>query len=289
MYHVWTNSTMLFQRAIRMQPDTVEWQSSYAILSAENLDEKIKKLFADRLEELRSAKERDPGNLCIAALYLEAKAASIKHEARELAEKILERPMNNYCGIDPLLTLYRKHISVNEAVEMATEALRRHPDSRYVKRSAAKCYSNKILSHCSNPDPRRIKEAISLWEEVVAAYPESSLQEKITLADLQAKLDKEKADQIYKELLEQREDLDPAGKQMLYNFYAKHLYFSGNETCRSIEYHMKAAEIQETSKYRQKSLRELEKTLKRNTDPEMCQEIKEFLENLKASESVSQD
>ncbi|XP_008404650.2 interferon-induced protein with tetratricopeptide repeats 1-like isoform X2 [Poecilia reticulata] len=281
----------LFQRAIRMQPDTVEWQSSYAILSAENIDEKIKKLFADRLEELRSAKERDPGNLCIAALHLEAKAASIKHEARELAEKILERPMNNYCGIDPLLSLYRKHISVDEAVEIAKEALRKHPDSRYVKRSAAKCYNNKILSHRSDHDPRRTKEAISLWEEVVAAYPESSLQEKITLADLQAKLDKEKAEQIYKELLEQRQDLDAEGLQMLYCHYAKHLYFMKCNSRESTEYHMRAAEIQETSKYRQKSLRELEKTLKRNTDPEMCREIKEFLEklNIQPSESVSQD
>ncbi|PWA31593.1 hypothetical protein CCH79_00020027 [Gambusia affinis] len=63
---------------------------------------------------------------------------------------------------------------------------RKHPDSPYEKRSAAKCYTKQILSHRSNPDPRRITEAIGLWEEVIAAYPESSLQETL---DLQTKGD----------------------------------------------------------------------------------------------------
>ncbi|MEQ2297567.1 hypothetical protein AMECASPLE_035960 [Ameca splendens] len=271
----------LFKKAIQMQPDTLEWQSISAILSAQNLEENIKKLYADRLEEMRSAKERDPDNLCVAALYLQAQADSIKHEARELAERILERPMNNYCGIVPLLDLYTKHISVDEAVEIAKEALRRHPDSRYTKRSAAKYYTRKIFAQRSNPDPRRIDEAISLWEEVIKAYPESSLEEKMCLADLYAKVDIEKADQIYKELLEQ-DGLDPAGKQLLYNRYAKHLYFIRDESKSSTEYHMKAAEIKEESKYRQNSITELEKTSGRNKDPEMCGKIKEFLTNLKA-------
>ncbi|XP_047230681.1 interferon-induced protein with tetratricopeptide repeats 5-like [Girardinichthys multiradiatus] len=271
----------LFKKAIQKQPDTLEWQSSSAILSAQNLEENIKKLYAERLEELRSAKERDPDNLCVAALYLEAQAASIKHEARELAERILERPMNNYCGIVPLLDLYTKHISVDEAVEIAKEALRRHPDSRYTKRSAAKSYTRKIFAQRSYPDPRRIDEAIRLWKEVIKAYPESSLEEKMCLADLYAKVDIEKADQIYKELLEQ-DGLDPAGKQMLYNCYARHLFFIRDESKSSAEYHMKAAEIKEESKYRQSSITELEKTSGRNEDPEMCREIKEFLTKLKA-------
>ncbi|XP_035988259.1 interferon-induced protein with tetratricopeptide repeats 2-like [Fundulus heteroclitus] len=274
----------LFQRAIQMQPDVVEWQSSYAILRAQTLEAEIKKLYADRLEELRSAKERDPDNLCVAALYLGAQAAAIKQEARELAERVLERPMNNFSGIDPLLTLFKKHISADEAVEIVKEALRRNPDSRYTKRSAAKWYTKKIFSERSNPDSTRIDRAISLWEEVIAAYPQSSLKEKISLADVYAKKDKDKADQIYKELLDQR-DLDPAEKQMLFCRYAKHLYFSNNEKSSSIEFHLEAAKIPEESKYRQNSIRELEKTLERNDDTEMCEKIKEFLTTLNVQPS----
>uniref|UniRef100_A0A3B5LR94 Uncharacterized protein n=1 Tax=Xiphophorus couchianus TaxID=32473 RepID=A0A3B5LR94_9TELE len=230
----------LFQRAIRMQPDTVEWRSSYAILSTEFLTKRQTILEPEVFERLRSAKEQDPGNLYVAALYLEARAAKqeqIHDEARELAERILERPMNGYCGFGPLLRLYRKHISKDEAVEIAIEALRRHPDSRYTKKSSAKCYRKQIFGKQSNPDGSRMDEAICLWDEMIAAHPESGLKDKITLADLHAtqQKTKDKADEIYKKLLEEREDLDPAGLQMLYCRYAKHLYFSGHDSGRSID------------------------------------------------------
>ncbi|KAM4738913.1 interferon-induced protein with tetratricopeptide repeats 5-like [Anableps anableps] len=252
----------LFQRAIRMQPDTVEWQSSRAILSAETFKDNIKKLRADRLETLRSANERDPENLYVAALHLEARAAhgeQIQDEARELVEKLKEKPANSYSGISPLLH----------------EALKQ---TQY-KRSAAESLTKNIFFKDYKYDSSEINKAISLWEEVVAAYPESSLEDTLTLADLYAKVDEERAEQIYNALLE-RKDLDPAEKQMLYNFYAKHLYFVKTKNRSSIEYHMRAAEIPEESKYRQKSIRELKKTLKRNKDPELCREINELLTKL---------
>uniref|UniRef100_A0A3Q2PGY7 Uncharacterized protein n=1 Tax=Fundulus heteroclitus TaxID=8078 RepID=A0A3Q2PGY7_FUNHE len=240
-----------------------QWEEKLPINGKENL-----RSYA--ILRLRSAKERDPENLC--------------QEARELAERVLESPMNNFSGINPLLTLFKKHISADEAVEIVKEALRRNPDSRYTKRSAAKWYTKKIFSERSNPDSTRINRAISLWEEVIAAYPQSSLKEKISLADVYAKKDKDKADQIYKELLDQR-DLDPAEKQMLFCRYAKHLYFSNNEKSSSIEFHLEAAKIPEESKYRRNSIRELEKTLERNEDTEMCEKIKEFLTTLNVQPS----
>ncbi|KAK5615685.1 hypothetical protein CRENBAI_023368 [Crenichthys baileyi] len=44
---------------------------------------------------------------------------------------------------------------------------------------------------------------------------------------------------------------------------------------------MKAAEIQEESMYRQKSITELEKISGRNKDPEMCRRIKDLLTRLR--------
>ncbi|XP_015254082.1 PREDICTED: interferon-induced protein with tetratricopeptide repeats 2-like [Cyprinodon variegatus] len=273
----------LFQRAVRMQPDNVEWQSSLAILSAQRLKEDINKLHSENLERLRAATERDPDNLCVAVLYLEAQAASVKNQARELAERILERPINNYSGFEPLLSLYRKHISVDAAAEIVTEALRRNPNSRYAKRSAAKWLTKNIFSDRGNPDTRIIDKAIRLWEEVIKAYPESSLEEKISLADVHTKVDIKKADQMYSELLD-RKDLDPAEKQMLYCRYAKHLYFIKKDSEESIKYHMKAAEIQEQSKYRQKSITELKKVLEKNNDSEICKKIQAFLTSLNIEE-----
>ncbi|MEQ2195954.1 hypothetical protein XENOCAPTIV_020990, partial [Xenoophorus captivus] len=269
----------LFKKAIQKQPDTLEWQSSYVILSAEAFKDDLKKLYAERLETLRSARERDPNNLCVAALYLEARAAhgvQIQDEARSLAEKLKERPASSYNGISPLLRLYRKFKSEVNADETSEEAQRQTQS----KRSAAEGLTKKIFSQDYKPD--EINEAIRLWEEVISADPKSKfgLEDQITLATLYAKVDKEKADQIYKELLG-REDLDPAAKQMLYNLYAKHLFFIGKDIRRSTEFHMKAAEIPVESMYRHKSITELEKTLVRNKDPEMCRRIRDLLTRLR--------
>ncbi|XP_015254062.1 PREDICTED: interferon-induced protein with tetratricopeptide repeats 1-like, partial [Cyprinodon variegatus] len=271
----------LFQRAVRMQPDNVEWQTSWAILSADPFKAYMKDMTPDVLEKVKSATERDPDNLYVAALYLDAQGAKgeqIQDEAKDLVVKILEKPMHNYCGINLLMKLYTKYISVDEAIEIADEVLKRHPDSRFVKRSAAKCYTKKIFSQEGNPDPRIINKTIHLWEEVIDAYSECSLKEKISLAAIYSKVDIEKADQIYRELLD-REDLDPAEKQMLYKYYADYLYFDKNDTCGSIEYHMMAVEIQEESVYRQFSIDKL-KNIKRLRDPEMQRRIKELLTSL---------
>uniref|UniRef100_A0A3Q2PGX4 Uncharacterized protein n=1 Tax=Fundulus heteroclitus TaxID=8078 RepID=A0A3Q2PGX4_FUNHE len=269
----------LFQRAIQMQPDVVEWQSSYAILRAEAFKDNLKKLYTEKLEILRSAKERDPGNLYVAALYLEARAAKgelIQGEVGALAEKLKEMPAGSYSGISPLLRLNIRFKPEDTAEEPADEALRQTQD----RRSAAEVLAKKILFKGYKPDQSEINKAISLWKEVIDADPGFSLQDQITLASIYAKVkvEVEKADRVYKELLK-RDNLDPAEKQMLYNRYAKHIYFLRNEKVESIEFHMKAAEIEVESNSRQSSITELEKTLKRK-DPEMCRKIRELLTRL---------
>ncbi|XP_038153164.1 interferon-induced protein with tetratricopeptide repeats 1-like isoform X2 [Cyprinodon tularosa] len=271
----------LFQRAVRMQPDNVEWETSWAILSADPFKAYMKDMTPDVLEKVKSATERDPDNLYVAALYLDAQGAKrkqIQDEANDLAIRILEKPMHNYCGINLLMKMYRKYISLDEAIEIADEVLKRHPDSRFVKRSAAKCYTKKIFSQEGNPDPRIINKTIRLWEEVIYAYSECFLKEKISLAAIYSKVDIEKADKIYRELLD-RQDLDPAEKQMLYKYYADYLYFDKNDTCGSIEYHIMAVEIQEEPVYRQFSI-DKQKNIIRFRDPEMQRRIKELLTSL---------
>ncbi|XP_014879845.1 uncharacterized protein LOC106941366 [Poecilia latipinna] len=267
-----------------MQPDIVEWQSSYAILTAEFFNDRLKQLYADRLETLRCANEQDPDNLCLAALYLEARAKNgenVQDEARELAGKLKEKPANSYSGVSPLLSLNRKFKLEDDADESPDEALNQTPQQR----SDAESLTKKILSKGYELDNNEVNRAIRLWDEVIQNDPQPKLEDKITVASIQAKLDKEKAEQIYKELLEQREDLDPAGKQMLYNFYAKHLFFMKYNSRESTEYHMRAAEIQEESKYRHASITELKKTLtketsRRNGDADLCKRIRELLARL---------
>ncbi|XP_053179043.1 interferon-induced protein with tetratricopeptide repeats 1-like [Scomber japonicus] len=272
-----------FERAIRMQPDMVEWQTSHVIVLENIYGHGDRLLDENILEKMRIAKENDPDNLYLAALYLKAcakKGRKIEDEACELAEKVLRKPLSRYSGIRPLLTLYRIYVSEDKAIDLAEEALERHPDKRHLKWCAANCYKWRIYSYKDNPiEPRMIDRAISLYKEVISLYPDSSTKEKIALANIHAKLNhgQDDADQIYQDLLES--DLEPASRQMLYNSYAKYLYFNRKESYKAIEYHMKAAQIPQQSAYRKRSIIALEWFKERRRHP-MCREIEEFLANL---------
>ncbi|XP_037626182.1 interferon-induced protein with tetratricopeptide repeats 1-like [Sebastes umbrosus] len=271
-----------FQRAIRMQPDMVEWHTSHVIGLENALRHIDKKLEADIFEKMKIAKEHDPKNLYLTALYLEAcakKGKKIESDARELARRVLRKPISSYSGIKPLLRLYRIHVSMDEAIDLAEEVLERHPDERYLKRCAAICYKKRIFLHRDNPlEHGMIDRAISLHREVITLYPLSSLTRKISLANIYAQDNRQdEADQIYEELLES--DLDAEGAQMLYNYYAKYVHFMRKESYKSIEYHMRAAAIPQQSSWRKDSIRTLERIRGRNRN-RMCGEIDECLSNL---------
>uniref|UniRef100_A0A3Q2GBG4 Uncharacterized protein n=1 Tax=Cyprinodon variegatus TaxID=28743 RepID=A0A3Q2GBG4_CYPVA len=272
----------LIQRAVKMQPDNVEWQSSWVILLADPFLDNMEDMPPYVLEKVRSATEQDPDNLYVAALYLRARAAKgeqIQDEAKRLAERILESSPSSYNGISHLRRLYVDYMSTDEGIKLADEALRRYPDWPHAKGLAAICYRNKVLSPDFKPSSQSgiVTRAISLWEEKIDLYGESNLRDQITLANLYAMMDKEKAEQIYREMLN-RNNLDLAEEQMLYNCHAKYLFYNRKDNYRSIEYHMMAAKIPWESEYRQTSIKELEKTLKRSKDPKILNLFAPFSE-----------
>ncbi|XP_069009624.1 interferon-induced protein with tetratricopeptide repeats 2-like [Embiotoca jacksoni] len=265
-----------FQRAIRMQPGMVEWQTSRVLaLPNDGSDANI-------LKEMRVAIQNDPENLYLAAVYLEACGpveGDIGSKARELATRVLRKPVSSYSGIVPLLRVYRKCLSLDEAIDLAEQALDKHPDERYLKRCAARCYKWRIYSQKDNPLKHiMIDKAIRLFEDVISCYPDSSLDMKIDLASIYQELNNQaKADQIFEGLL--GSNLDDDEKQMLYKRYAAYLKFCKNEQNKSIDYLMKAAAIKGKSVHRDYSI----KTLKRIRDgrrSQRCAEIEEFLFNL---------
>ncbi|XP_044056667.1 interferon-induced protein with tetratricopeptide repeats 5-like [Siniperca chuatsi] len=270
-----------FEKAIRMQPDMVEWRTSQVIGLVNASKHSKTGLGADILEKMRIAKEQDPESLYLAVHYLEQyakKGERIEDEARELGRKVLRNPISSYSGMKAVLRVYRNHVSVDEAIDLAEEALEKHPDVRYLKRCAALCYKWKIIFFReSRPKQSAIDRAIILHKEVISLYPHSSLVKKIDLANIYAKSNPSKAEPIYQELL--KSDLEPADKQMLYNNYAKYLNFDRQDRNRSIKYHMKAAEIPQQSFFRENSITVLEKIKDRSRN-RMCREIEEFLANL---------
>ncbi|KAL7396633.1 hypothetical protein ABVT39_009071 [Epinephelus coioides] len=217
-----------FEKAIRMQPGMVEWNTSHVTGLVGAFKHSETGLEADILEKMRLAKEQDPENLYLAALYLEQcakKGDTIEDEARELARKVLRNPVSSYSGINPLLWVYRCYVSIDEAIDLAEEALKNHPDERYLKRCAAVCYIRKINTD-SLPEQSMIDRAISLLETVISLYPHSSLMKKLDLANIyvMSNKDQAKAEQIYNELVNHqllKSDVAPVYKQLIYNHYAR--------------------------------------------------------------------
>ncbi|KAM8745120.1 interferon-induced protein with tetratricopeptide repeats 1-like [Acanthopagrus schlegelii] len=272
-----------FQRAIRMQPDMVEWKTSYVLALASASKHSSTGLEADVLEKMRIAKEEDPENLFLAVRYLEQNAEMmererVEDEAGELAQRILKNPVSSYNGLKPLLWVYFEFVSVDEAIDLAEKALRRHPDVPYLESCAALCYKWIITSRGSFPEQSTIDRAISLHEELISLYPQSSLVKKIDLASIYAKSkhSQAKAEQIYQELLER--DLDPEEKQMVYNRFANYLNIDRRDRQGSIQYHMKAAEIPYKSRFRENSIRVLGKI--KDAFRKRAEDLEEFLQNL---------
>uniref|UniRef100_A0A3Q3X3B0 Uncharacterized protein n=1 Tax=Mola mola TaxID=94237 RepID=A0A3Q3X3B0_MOLML len=135
-----------FQRAIRMQPDMVEWHTSHVLALASTFNQQNKPLEANIFEKIKVAKQHDPENLYLVAVYLDAcakKGEKIQDEVRLLARKVLSKPVSSYSGIKPILNLCKMYVSMDEAIDLAEEVLERHPDNRYLKACAASCYAYK--------------------------------------------------------------------------------------------------------------------------------------------------
>ncbi|XP_062251229.1 interferon-induced protein with tetratricopeptide repeats 1-like [Platichthys flesus] len=272
-----------FQRAIRMQPDVVEWQTSHVILLVNMSKRNATGVEEDIMEKLRKAKEQDPENLYLAAIYLLqlAKKGQIDQSgACELATKVLRNPVSSYSGIRPLLWFYRTFTSIDEAVALAEETLKLHPDERYLKRCAALCYRWKIWEKNSRPSPSLIKKGIRAHKDLISIYPDTSFMKRIQLANMYARSEKKKAksEKIFQQLLE--EDLEPAEQQVFFTIYAKHLFFNQQQSNMSIMYHMKAVEIPIKSFYQESSIQALEKIRHRKGN----QEVDRFLSRLRESQ-----
>ncbi|XP_069378794.1 interferon-induced protein with tetratricopeptide repeats 1-like [Paralichthys olivaceus] len=267
-----------FQRAIRMQPDMVEWQTSH-VLGLVNMSKHSEGVEADIMEKLRQATEQDPENLYLAVIYLHqlAKKGQIdKCRARELATKVLMNPASSYGGLKPLLRFYKAFTSIDEALALAEDALKKHPEERYLKRCVGLSCKWKIWSE-KCPDPSMIKKGICVHEELISLYPDSCFKKKMDLASIYSKSERTlaKCEEIFQQLL--ADDLDPPERQVLFNHYAKHLFFIRRQPKRSIEYHMKVAEIPNESFYQKDSIKALEKIRYRKDN----RRVDEFLVRLK--------
>ncbi|KAM9831942.1 interferon-induced protein with tetratricopeptide repeats 1B-like [Neosynchiropus ocellatus] len=284
----------LLLAAVEGEPERVEWKTTLVLASVRAQKHK-RFLNRETWQRLHRARQEDPKNLCIAVtlLYHQARRGEdVEDEAWELARQVLRSPVSSYSGLKQLLRLYKDFLSIDEAVQMAEDALREHPDERYLKRCAALSYYWKITCNKGAPVTSSMKDrAIRLHQEVIALYPDTCLVKKMHLADVHAQTVQEHlrnpermknqatADRMYQELFKHYPD--PANQQLLFNHYGR-LWNRRKNYRHALECHKSAAMMEPQGYYRDLSIKFLQITLARYT--KWAAEIEEFLENLPGDE-----
>ncbi|XP_076141329.1 interferon-induced protein with tetratricopeptide repeats 2-like [Alosa pseudoharengus] len=267
-----------FEMALRGDPDRKEWHVGLAIAKYK-LYEGNDELTEEIIEQIKIAKTKDPDNLHMLAIYWNAlakvgrKTEETVIEVHDLAQQL--KP--DLDGLGDILHFLRLHDSLDSALQVGEEIVRKHPFEREAKKQLALCYKWKIFEMQGISDLSELmKRGINIYEEVIRLYPHY-LRGKMDLAGIYAKSGNVgKADQIYMDLLNNTEDLEPGARQLLYNRYGCHLNWLKRSSSESIDYHKKAAKIPKQSREREKSVKILRTIVNRGTH-RRCSEIRDFL------------
>lgn len=230
----------------------------------------------------------DPNDLLLQSIYVlkkfELQGENVDEEMQSLLEKSIET--KNLSGLSSIFYYYRNYSTEKGFHE--GERVRKHfPTSTKVLKIVADLHKWKVYNMRGNTEQREnlARKSIELFEELVKHYPDH-LKVKLALASLhQNAHNTEKANEIYQQLLSETDDVMPHHRQQqLYYFYAGFLYHSRSRLSRdSVYFYMKAAAIPEMTARRQKSIKILEKIIRRGRDPR-CAEIQSFLEGLMNSD-----
>ncbi len=249
--------------ALKAEPERKEWHRGLAMAMsrAYTIYDCSPELKAEIVKQLEIAHEKEPNNLFLHALYLEKLSEVHQEDNERQMQDLLEKTLETG-DLKCLGTIFRyfRTISVDKAIDAAERAREKFPTSNRALKYLAICKKWKVYSMKDDNMERRAlaRESSELFEEVVRHYPDS-LRERVALASMHRYAgNRERANEIYKQLLSEKDDLPPHSQQYIYYCYASHLY-----NCRrlddSIYYHMKAAEIPVNTVDKQKSIKILKK------------------------------
>ncbi|XP_056333349.1 interferon-induced protein with tetratricopeptide repeats 1-like [Danio aesculapii] len=273
-----------FKMALEAEPERKEWHKGLAAAMnrAFIYTELTPELKAEILEKVKKAAEMDPNDLFLQSLYVlkksEVQGENVDEEIQSLLEKFISTA--NLVGL-PLIIEYFKGISYGRAIEVVQRFQEIFPSSSTLLRILANLYKWKVFSMKEDSMERQIwvQKSIELYEEVVVHYPDC-VKGRLDLASLYCYAhNTKKAEEIYQQLLSEDNTLPPHTKQLLYYSYACYLHHTRQFRDKSINFHMKAAEIQNNSYYKDKSIMILQKTVQ-NGNNSRCGEIERFLKNV---------
>ncbi|TRY77540.1 hypothetical protein DNTS_001959 [Danionella cerebrum] len=253
-----------FKMALKAEPNRKEWHKGLALaMSKAFLWSELTQELKDRiLVQVKRAAEFDPNDLLLQCLYVLKKSEIQKENTEEEMQTLLQKAIStgNLTGLCYIIEYFRR-ISIDRAIQEAQRVWEKFPTPEVNKRLAIIHKHKVFIMRESLKRRQEAMKTIEFYKEFVKAYPED-LGGWVTLANLHCYTHNvERATEIYQELLSKEQDFPPHDKQYLYRKYANHLRFNEKSEARSIDFLMKAAEINALSEEREKSIRVLESIL----------------------------
>ncbi|KAK9959769.1 hypothetical protein ABG768_009870 [Culter alburnus] len=270
-----------FKMALKAQPDRKEWHKGLAMVMSKHCVQ-FKFTPEQIVEQLKIAHEKDPNSLLLHARYLlklsdqeNVSSKNIEREMQDLLERTLET--GNLEGLHIILRYYRKEIYFDKALQIAERVQEKFPTSVKASKLLAECYKWKVYKMEGSEEKEIFaRKAIKLYEEAVRHNP-YSYKVKIALASMYRYAhNRKRSDEIYQQLLSEIKDLSPERQQHIYYNYAFHL-LDCRQYDESIKYNMKVAKIPSDSVDKQKSMKILQKTVRKGRSRH-CEEILHILE-----------
>uniref|UniRef100_A0A8C1PWN1 Interferon-induced protein with tetratricopeptide repeats 16 n=1 Tax=Cyprinus carpio TaxID=7962 RepID=A0A8C1PWN1_CYPCA len=273
-----------FKMALKAEPERKDWHKGLAIAMSRAYikSEFTPQLEAEILQQVKKAAEMDPNDLFLQSLYIlkkfEVQAEKNDKDVQSLVEKSINT--GNLEGLGYVFE-YFKNISIERAIQEGERVQEKFPTSPKVLRILSNLYKGKLFTMKENSQKRKIliQTCMKLFEKLVIHYPDC-VRGWLALATLHRYANNTKrANEIYQQLLSEKDDLPPHTQQLLYYSYACHLHQSRQSRDKSINFLMKAAEIQNISEDKQKSIMILKQTVK-NGRNSRCEEISQFLKRV---------
>ncbi len=269
--------------AIKAEPERKEWHKGLAIAMSRTYikSEFTQQLEAEILQQVKTAAEMDPNDLFLQSLYILKRSDVQAEENDNEVESLVERSINtgNLEGLAYILEYFKK-ISIERAIQEGQRFQEKFPTSPKVLRNLSNLYKLKVFTVKNSQEKKILSQTyMKLFEEVVKHYPDCVRGWLALTSMLHYTHNNERADEIYQQLLSEKEDLPPHTQQLLYYNYACHLHQSRQSRDKSINFLMKAAEIKNISGAKQKSIMILEQTVK-NGKNSRCEEISQFLKRV---------
>ncbi|XP_023498761.1 interferon-induced protein with tetratricopeptide repeats 1-like isoform X3 [Equus przewalskii] len=288
-----------FEKALEVDPENPEFSTGYAI-TAYRLDgfpgaTQMSEAFC--LNTLKQAVKLNSEDGYIKVL-LALKLQDVGQEAE--GEKYIEEALTNTSSQTYVLRyaakFYRKKGSLDKALQLFKKALKATPSSAFVHHQIGLCYRGQVIQmkKAANWQPRgQDRKNVERIARLAISHLEFALEEKPTLDIAYVDLaemyieagDHRKAEDTYQKVLTMKV-LEEEKLQRVHFSYGRFQEFQNKSEDHAIIHYLKAAEIENASFLRDKSIRSLEKLalkkLQRNSFDTETMRILQFIHKLKA-------